>query len=868
MGFSGGKGIHFSIIFGAITAGDPESSEALFEEVGKYNIDAFKTVRRALLFEIAKRAGVDLEKIGMDKKKINFRVTRMGSQVREFGTIRAPGKYKTYISTIPEEKPEPNDLPLVFPNEVEIWNIRDTEYNEIAIDAIRKEIEKANNSDEYTPIADENFKDIPITKFPCIDKLFKVGIRNGRYYAGVAVVLMCQKCGISKEKTGKHLQTLVRTFPGISQADAEIRIHNALEMYGKEYHFSCTEIKETFSEYNLCNFSECPIKEKIEVERKAQTEFNYERCLEELSRIKPKVELRDRIPQATYFVNSEVLSKYGNLQEMELFIESEIFKYFDIPAGVNHPMSKIFRKGYNDLIKNKRKTQTNKIKTVEKEKTGTFDISEEFNGMYQKSISSTGNLIIEPFYDLIAKYVSDKLHTIVFHGNIFCYGDGCYSVNPYAVKAEATRVLNGIMKNENSRDISKRLSDLMTYISNCNIVNEYPFNKHDNAFPVKNGIVVFDWDNDVHYLEENPDPVIWKFDYRLEVDYDSVTDSTYILHTIKQYLFDNQYQTLGVDETKGRYDHRVILQMVAQGILQAMGYGPYNSIYFFVGQPDSGKTTLIDFISYGIGDSCRCTIGLDEFTSGDRFVMARKEGKIFNLHDDLGYFRMGDSGRVKAMSGGYTHKVERKGKDAYDGHITTVDVFTSNYPAGFNRNIYIDKAFWERWYYIHCPNHFEQNGEFQKQTFTEENKSAFLNEVIKMIMEIKKAKRLVAQKEEWTEVRKKWMQASNVLYKFIDDNMAAGGKTSFMKEELFTALKSWCIDNKQGEDLLPQRSFDLADMVELCGGEGDARRRFYNKGPNPFHCFVLPYTWKINSKYRKYCPSEASTDQITVDSLC
>jgi phage/plasmid-associated DNA primase len=248
--------------------------------------------------------------------------------------------------------------------------------------------------------------------------------------------------------------------------------------------------------------------------------------------------------------------------------------------------------------------------------------------------------------------------------------------------------------------------------------------------------------------------------------------------------------------------------------------------------------------------------------------MARKEGKIFNLHDDLGYFRMGDSGRVKAMSGGYTHKVERKGKDAYDGHITTVDVFTANYPAGFNRNIYIAKAFWERWYYIHCPNHFEQNGEFQKQTFTEENKSAFLNEVIKMIMEIKKAKRLVAQKEEWTEVRKKWMQASNVLYKFIDDNMVAGGKTSFMKEELFTALKSWCIDNKQGEDLLPQRSFDLADMVELCGGEGDARRSFYNKGPNPFHCFVLPYTWKINSKYRKYCPSEASTDQITVDSLC
>src|SRR5659263_526295 len=33
-------------------------------------------------------------------------------------------------------------------------------------------------------------------------------------------------------------------------------------------------------------------------------------------------------------------------------------------------------------------------------------------------------------------------------------------------------------------------------------------------------------------------------------------------------------------------------------------------------------------------------------------------------------------------------------------------------------------------------------------------------------------------------------------------------------------LKAWCIYNKQGEDLLPQRSFDLGDMIELCGAQG------------------------------------------------
>jgi len=541
--------------------------------------------------------------------------------------------------------------------------------------------------------------------------------------------------------------------------------------------------------------------------QEVETEFCYDRCLEKLSQIKPEVELKHRVLQATDFVNNIILTKDGSLQEMELFIETEIFGYFDIPSGKNHQINKIFRSGYSETIKSKKRERTNKQKKAEREKTDTFEINEDSEGLYQKIISNLGNLIIEPFYDRIAKYVSEKLHVIVFHGNVFCYGNGCYKVDTYTVKADATRVLNGIMKNENIRDISKRLSDLMTYIENYNVVDEYPFNNHDNAFPVKNGVVVFDFENGTKHLEENPDPAIWKFDYVLDVDYNSRADSTYVFKTLGMYLFDNPDREDRPDETKGRYDYRIILQMAAQGILQAMGYGPYKSVYINVGPQDSGKTTVIDILAWFVGNDCKCTIGLDEFTSGDRFVMAAKEGKILNLHDDLKYFKMGETGTLKSQSGGYNHKIERKGKDRYDGRITTVDIFTANHPAGFNRNIYMDAPFWGRWYYIEYPNFFDQTDEFKKTMFTNENKSAFLNEVIKMMMEIRQAKHLVVQKEEWTEVRKKWMQAGNILFKFIADNMVAGGRTSLMKEELFTGLKAWCIDNKQGEDLLPQRFF-------------------------------------------------------------
>lgn len=600
--------------------------------------------------------------------------------------------------------------------------------------------------------------------------------------------------------------------------------------------------------------------------RENQKEFNSDKCLEELAQIRPKAEIDERIMQALEFCEMSVLSKDGSLPKMKMLIETKVFKYFDIPKGVNNQIGKIFRDGINELVKSKKKQMATKQKIEAKAKSTTFEISEEFEDLYKMSVSTLGNVTIDPFYDEIARYVSNKLHTVVFHGNIFIFENGCYRPNSYAVKAEATRVLNGIMKNENSRDISKRLSDLMTYITNFNNVNEYPFNKYDSAFPVKNGVVVLDFENGTCELDENPDPDRWKFDYVIDSNFDRNVDSSNILKTLREYLFDNN--DAGVDYKKGRYDYKILLQILAQGILQAMGFGPYKSIYLAVGQPDSGKTTIIDLYSYFVGEDARCTIGLDEFSNGDRFVMARKEGKLFNLHDDLGYFKMSDSGRIKAMSGGYTHKIERKGQDPYDGHITTVDIYTANSTAGFNRNIYLDKAFWERWYYIDFPNHFEQNDEFQKLTFTEENKSALLNEVIKTMLEIRKNKKLVVQKEAWTEVRLKWMQASNILYKFLEDNMVSGGKTSFMKDELFTALKAWCIESKQGEDLLPKSAADLRDSVELCGGVGDAQRMFVNKGQNTHHCFVLPYTWKPSSKYRRYCPSEGVTDQDILTKYC
>ena len=228
-----------------------------------------KISRRALCLYIARKAGVDLDKIGIDWGKINFKRGKRGSQVRTFGTTRAEGKYKTLVDKIPDKKPEAGELPLIFPEKIEIWTIPE-EFRKEVYRFLEIELGKASRAEENEiKLKDTDFKGIGIFKFPCIQKLFSAGVTNGRYYAGLSVLLMCEKCGISKEETEKQMRELFKTFPGITQEETDLRINNALTMYGSGGHFSCRKVIETFGE-DFCNFYKCPIKDKINEERKKQ----------------------------------------------------------------------------------------------------------------------------------------------------------------------------------------------------------------------------------------------------------------------------------------------------------------------------------------------------------------------------------------------------------------------------------------------------------------------------------------------------------------------------------------------------------------------------------------------------------------------
>ena len=270
-GYSGGKGVHISIFFKysslekALFDGVINDDNVFLGEINlnkgtfAHDIDVFKTIRKALITALAEKIGLDLESIRLDWGKIVFSDVSKGSQVRTFGTMRAPGQYKTFLEEIPDHKPEPYEFSLIFPEKVNLWEIEGTEFEAAVIDALNKEVERAKKAKEYT-FVDHAFNGTEIFEFPCIKKLFSIGVTNGRYYAGEGVLLLCKKCGISKEKTEQYMRELFKTFPAITQAETDIRINNALPLYDTDKNFSCRVLKEHFPNYDLCKFSECVMK--------------------------------------------------------------------------------------------------------------------------------------------------------------------------------------------------------------------------------------------------------------------------------------------------------------------------------------------------------------------------------------------------------------------------------------------------------------------------------------------------------------------------------------------------------------------------------------------------------------------------------
>lgn len=526
----------------------------------------------------------------------------------------------------------------------------------------------------------------------------------------------------------------------------------------------------------------------------------------------------DRLRLCEQFIN-ELSPMKPN--EREIFIKNDVAEKFNLKAKD---------------IKNFRGTQPEKSNILN----NSLSIDKEFDGLYTLQWNSENTRIIDILlhFDKIALKALETLNTISYKGQIYVNINGYYESTEEIVMKEITRIINGIRKGSFSSGIKNSSANVLHNILYFNPIMDYPFNNENMAIPFKNGIVLLDFENKTKKLI--PHSPEYKFNYMLQTDYKEDADPKPINDILMEYSPEH------VDE---------LYQLPAQALMQMLGYGPFKKCYLLQGNRDAGKSSYIELLLRAFGKRNRCDVSLEMLNPKEnKFAMSSLEGKMFNIHDDMTYFSMKDTGTIKDLTGSYTKEIEKKGMQRYGADIRAVHCFACNKPPKYDEEIKKDIAFWERWVYIYFPNRFEKLLTFYDDNFTPDNLSGFLNKVLDYVLDIGHDKKLVCNYN-YAEIRATWAKCADPIYRFINENMTLSKNPMYYyKEDVLDTIKEWARDQGEGEDEeIPTTIIMLSKSIAICGGDIDARITEEKSGMEQ-RVYGLPYTWKEDSLYKDKIP--------------
>jgi len=410
--------------------------------------------------------------------------------------------------------------------------------------------------------------------------------------------------------------------------------------------------------------------------------------------------------------------------------------------------------------------------------TGPKGIQLEVLHVPDKFVEVSDNKKVRVDYRGLAKFIAKKFAVVYFNGNFYVWNGERYVDYDNIIDAVIYKHLLkcGFPPEKRATIYVAEVRKQIQYM--CS-VREFPFNKHNGyiMIPVKNGVIWWK-DGEIELIPNSP---VFGFTYCLNVNY------------IPNQKHDRIYKFL--KSLVNEEDLEILYEIPASCLVRV--HFPY--AYFLYGTGSNGKSTYLNLITNLLGEENVSNVSLQDLSSPNtkRFRTAALIGKLANIFPDLPSTQLWSTDTFKALTGDDYITVEKKFKEPFSFKNTARLIFSAN---EFPRTKDESDAFWRRWIIVKFPNKFRNNPKFLEKLTTDEEKSAFLDEILKRLPRILECNPTIN-----ANARSEWIRNTDSVRAFLEDRVVEDKNSYVVKSELYNAYVEYC--NEYGYDAVCENTF-------------------------------------------------------------
>ena len=283
----------------------------------------------------------------------------------------------------------------------------------------------------------------------------------------------------------------------------------------------------------------------------------------------------------------------------------------------------------------------------------------------------------------------------------------------------------------------------------------------------------------------------------------------------------NAYSKTVDDAIDNFCNHDKILRMEFEEVMGQciLPTNEVKALTIIQGEPNSGKTTMINMFKNAIGEWNASTLNLEDIIK-ETFFAYKLDGKTANFGDEITGTDKLSIERLKALTGDSVITVNKKNVNPFDMRNGATLVFMCNQFPTFKT---IDYALEDRLHMIHIPNNnFPKNPNFLKEVSTEEAKSYLLNIMIEGIKRVRNNGYQFTKSLNSIQTKNKYIGKSDILKGFLG-NLYSSYKIDIYDDKTYSTLslydkfiEYWTETYGTKYEVWPRKVFTEKVKRELC----------------------------------------------------